>query len=135
MDPLAFNTLMLGQAAMDEQQRQKQAQSGGLIDTLGKVATGVGLAAAGLYGAKRLGGTVDLSGVDLGKLRRKVSGFVVPKGETPGAPAPSRPAPTSAAERIQNIEEVTRAARAIQNVRKVCAKVLFLPLQMLLALK
>ena len=112
MDPLAFNTLMLGQAAMDEQQRQKQAQSGGLIDTLGKVATGVGLAAAGLYGAKRLGGTVDLSGVDLGKLRRKVSGFVAPKGETPGAPAPSRPAPTSAAERIQNIEEVTRAARA-----------------------
>jgi hypothetical protein len=82
------------------------------MDTLGKVAVGAGLAAAGLYGAKRLGGTVDLSGVDLGKLRRKVSGFVAPRGETPGTPPPPRTAPTTSAERIQNIEQVTRAARA-----------------------
>jgi len=112
MDPSALNSLMLGQSAMDWHERQKQAESGGIMDTLGKVALGAGLAGAALYGAKRLGGTVDLSGVDLGKLRRKVSGFVAPKGETPGTPPPSRPAPTTSVERLQNIEEVTRAARA-----------------------
>ena len=112
MTPAELAALSAYQQEQERSAARNQPQGGGIIDTLGKVALGTGLAAAGLYGAKRLGGTVDLSGVDLGKLRRKVSGFVAPRGETPGTPPPSRPATPSEVERLKTAESVERIARA-----------------------
>ena len=105
-------------AALSGNPPQQEQQSSGFIDTLGKIALGAGLAGAALVGARRLGGTVDLSTVDLGKIRRGLGAAVRP---SEAVPPPSRPAPATTAERLQRIDDVTRAARAErpQGVRQV----------------
>jgi len=113
------------QALRAELQRREGEKEGGFIDTLGKTALAAGaIAGAALAGRRLLGGkttsaTVDLSGVGekVADVRRAAAARIAPKEVVPA----SRPAPTTSAERLQQIEEVTRQARAErpQGVRQV----------------
>lgn len=105
------------------QQNQSQPRQDSLLDTIGKIALAAGAAAGTIAalnpGARRslrqgfadivrpgqtkTGATTDLSAVDVASVRRAAA---------PQTPPPSRPAPTSTAERLANVEQITREARA-----------------------
>lgn len=113
------------QALQAELQRREQEKPGDFIDTLGKTALAAGAVAGAVLGGRRLLGgkntsaTFDLSkfGEKAAEVRRAAAARVAPQEAVP----PSRPVPTTSAERLQQIEEVTRQARAErpQGVRQV----------------
>jgi hypothetical protein len=113
------------QALRAELQRRDQEKEGGFIDTLGKTALAAGAVAGAALAGRRLAGgrntsaTFDLSkvGEKVADVRRAAAARIAPQEVVPA----SRPAPATSAERIQQIEEVTRQARAErpQGVRQV----------------
>ena len=113
------------QALRAELQRREGEQKGGLIDAIGKTALGAAaiggsiLAGRGLMRGRTSSATVDLSkfGEKVADVRRAAAERIAPKEVVPA----SRPAPTTSAERLQQIEEVTRQARTErpQGVRQV----------------
>ena len=113
------------QALRAELQRREGEQKGGLIDAIGKTALGAAaiggsiLAGRDLMRGRTSSATVDLSkfGEKVADVRRAAAARIAPKEVVPA----SRPAPTTSAERLQQIEEVTRQARAErpQGIRQV----------------
>ena len=113
------------QALRAELQRREGEKEGGFIDTLGKTALAAGaVAGAALAGRRLAPGRTTSATVDLSKFGEKVADVrlaaaarIAPKEVVPA----SRPAPTTSAERLQQIEEVTRQARAErpQGIRQV----------------
>jgi hypothetical protein len=113
------------QALRAELQRREGEKEGGFIDTLGKTALAAGAVAGAALAGRRLApgrntsATVDLSklGENVADVRRAAAERIAPKEVVPA----SRPAPTTSAERLQQIEEVTRQARTErpQGVRQV----------------
>lgn len=113
------------QALQAELQRREQEKPGDFIDTLGKTALAAGAVAGAVLGGRRLMGgkntsaTFDLSklGEKATEVRRAAAARVAPQEVVP----PSRPAPATTAERLQQIEDVTRQARAerMPGVRQV----------------
>jgi hypothetical protein len=113
------------QALRAELQRREGEKEGGFIDTLGKTALAAGAVAGAALAGRRLApgrtasATVDLSkfGEKVADVRRAAAARIAPKEVVPA----SRPAPTTSAERLQQIEEVTRQARAErpQGIRQV----------------
>jgi len=113
------------QALRAELQRREGEQKGGLIDAIGKTALGAAaiggsiLAGRGLMRGRTSSATVDLSkfGEKAADLRRAAAERIAPQEVVPA----SRPAPKTSAERLQQIEEVTRQARTErpQGVRQV----------------
>jgi len=111
------------QALRAELQRREDAKQGVREAIGGGLATGLGLGAvaAGAFGlasalspaqrakmGRNLSSTVDLTKEGAANLRRAAATRIAPQEVVPA----SRPAPTTSAERLQQIEEVTRQARA-----------------------
>ena len=111
------------QALRAELQRREDAKQGVREAIGGGLATGLGLGAvaAGAFGlasalspaqrakmGRNLSSTVDLTKEGAANLRRAAATRIAPQEAVPA----SRPAPKTSAERLQQIEETTRQARA-----------------------
>lgn len=101
-----------GNPAFQGQREENQPQQPNLIDVLGKIALGAGVAAATGFGINRLRGRRPVQQVTIEDLGNTAAAAEETVRRAAAAPPPSRPAPGPTAARQAAAEEITRQARA-----------------------